>query len=74
MNAETEKIITDIKEVIPTLNVIITGNTGIILVENNLIYSTQGPMTEKFIQCYLYGLYEGIKGVLNTKNIKILWH
>jgi len=64
MDIETEKIFNEVKKIIPTLNIIITYDTGIILIENNLIYSTQGPMTEKFIQCYLYGLYEGIIGGL----------
>lgn len=71
MDIETERIFNEVKKVIPTLNIIITYNTGIILVENNLIYSTQGPMTEKFIQCYLYGLYQGIIGALNNTKIII---
>jgi len=68
MNAETEKIITDIKEVIPTLNVIITGNTGIILVENNLIFSSQGDVTDQIIQSYLSGLHRGILSGMKYQN------
>jgi len=68
MNVETEKIITDIKEVISSLNVIITGNTGIILIDNKLIYSTQGDVTDQLIQSYLSGLHRGILSGMKYQN------
>jgi len=64
MNIESEAIYREIKKVIPTLNIIITYNTGIVMIENNIKYSTQVPMTEDMIQCYLAGLYEGTVGGL----------
>ena len=60
MTLEIEKYISDIKKVVPTLNVIITGDTGLILIENNVVYSTQGPVTNETMESYLFGLHRGL--------------
>jgi hypothetical protein len=60
MNIEIEQITSDIKNIVPTLNVIIENDNSMIFIENKLVFSNQGPMSEKVIICFLCGLQKGI--------------
>ena len=54
MNIEIEQITSDIKNIVPTLNVIIENDNSIIFIENKLVFSNQGPMSEKVIICFAH--------------------
>jgi len=67
LNIDIEFMIRDIKNIIPSINVIITGNTGIVLIDNDLRYSTQGNNTNEMIKSYLSGMQIGITFGLKHK-------